>query len=201
LITMSDMVIPGKKVKLRPKEWGDVQHDYEWARDPELARLDATLPVSLTLAEYISGYGEELRRPSQGRYRFAIETLNGQHIGNCMYYDLSEVNKQAELGILIGDRAFWDKGYGSEAICLLLGYIFRTTNVQKVYLHTLDWNIRAQHGFRKCGFVIEGYRQRDGFNFILMEVTRQQWEEKESQFNASLESSPGGDNSGQPQGK
>lgn len=173
---MSDMVLEGKKVRLRPKEWRDVQHDYEWSRDPELARLDATSPVTLTLQEYIAGYEEELRRPSQGRYRFAIETLDGQHIGNCMFYDLSEINKQTELGILIGERAYWDKGYGSEATCLLLDHIFKTTDVQKVYLHTLEWNVRAQKGFQKCGFVDQGRRQRDGYYFVLMEVTREQWQ-------------------------
>ena len=178
---MSDIVLQGEKVKLRSKEWRDVQHDYEWSRDPELARLDATLPVTLTLSEYITGYEEELRRPSQGRYRFAIETLDGQHIGNCMFYDLSDVNKQTELGILVGERAYWDKGYGSEATCLLLDYIFRTTNVQKVYLHTLDWNVRAQKGFQKCGFVVQERRQRDGYYFVLMDVTREQWQQRKLQ--------------------
>ena len=198
---MAEIVLQGKNIKLRPKEWRDVQHDYEWSRDPELARLDATWPINLTLSEYIIGYEEELRRPSQGRYRFAIETPDGQHIGNCMFYDLSDVTMQTELGILIGERAFWDKGYGSEATCLLLDYIFKTTNVTKVYLHTLDWNIRAQKGFQKCGFVIQGHRQRDGYNFILMDITRLQWEAKQTNSNVYGESGPNGDNSGQTQGK
>ncbi|MBI4287364.1 MAG: GNAT family N-acetyltransferase [Chloroflexi bacterium] len=197
---MTEEILQGKKVRLRPKDWQDVQHDYEWSRDPELSRLDATWPTTLSLAEYISGYGEELRRPSQGRYRFAIETLDGQHIGNCMFYDLSEETKQAELGILIGDRAFWNKGYGSEATCLLVDYIFKTTDVGRIYLHTLDWNIRAQKGFQKCGFVARGQRQRNGYTFMLMDVTRQEWDKHRTQT-PRASSTPLANDEGEPQGE
>lgn len=198
---MVEMLLVGSKVRLRPKEWRDVNDDYKWARDPELSRLDATLPTTLTLDEYISGYADELRRPSQGRYRFAIDTLEGQHIGNCMYYDLDEMRGQTEVGILIGERAFWNQGHGSEAVCLLLEHIFTSTRVQRAYLHTLEWNIRAQKAFQKCGFVNRGSQPRAGQPFVMMDITRQEWQERQAKLRAAADSGPAGDYPGQPEGE
>ena len=78
------------------------------------------------------------------RHRFAVETLDGKHIGNCAYYGVNETKGEAELGIMIGDRDCWDKGYGADAVGTLLDYIFRRTNLKRIHLKTLDSNIRAQ---------------------------------------------------------
>ena len=121
-------------------------------------------------------YAEELRYPDTIRRRFAIDTLDGIHIGNCSYYDINDYRGEAELGIMVGDRDYWNKGYGSDAVATLLNHIFQDTKLNRVYLHTLEWNIRAQKCFEKCGFVPRGQSTRGWHNFIVMEIRRSQWE-------------------------
>ncbi len=130
-------MIIGSKIILREKILDDVKDDYAWERDPGLAQLDAASVVTTTFSQYLSDYANELRYPVPTRHRFAIDTLAGKHIGNCSYYDISETRGEAELGIMIGNRDYWDKGYGTDAVTTLVNYIFRQTNLNRIYLKTL----------------------------------------------------------------
>lgn len=163
-------MLKGNKVVLREKRLEDAKTDYKWKTDGDLARLDATSPLNINFSEYFFSYAEELRYPSLMQQRFAIETEKGKHIGNCMYYNVDEEKKEAELGIIIGERHYWDKGYGADAVATLIKRIFAETNLEKVYLHTLESNTRAQRCFQKCGFTVSGPSVRDGHHFIIMEL-------------------------------
>jgi len=168
-------MIDGTKVVLRNKRLSDADNDYKWQKDPELAWLDAAPPLNYTYEEYLSDYGSELYFPSDTRRPFAVDTLDGKHIGNCVYYNIDEDDSEAELGIMLGDREYWDKGYGADTVTVLLNHIFRHTTLNHVHLKTLNSNIRAQKCFQKCGFKPCGYLDRDGYNFMLMEVSRKSW--------------------------
>ena len=164
-------ILIGNKVRLRPKHLKDAATDYSWRLDSELCRLDATTPTLSSFEEYLRDYAEELRYPNPS-HRFAIETLDGKHIGNCSYFNTDETKKEAELGIMIGDKAYWDQAYGADAILTLLNHIFSQTKLKRIYLKTLNWNIRAQKCFEKCGFVpCKQFIYRD-HNFIIMEIRR-----------------------------
>ena len=63
--------------------------------------------------------------------------------------------KQAELGIMIGDKDYWNFGYGTDAVITLLEYVFTNTKLNSIYLHTLISNKRAQMAFRKAGCSIQ----------------------------------------------
>lgn len=165
-------MIKGTKVVLREKRLEDAANDYLWKRDAELASLDATIPLDMTYSEYLFVYAEELHFANAGGHRFAIETLDGKHIGNCTYYNLDEHKGEAEIGILIGDRAYWNKGYGADVIITLISQIFEETNIKRIYLHTLEWNIRAKKCFQKCGLVSCGRVHRAGHDFVMMEIKR-----------------------------
>jgi len=172
-------MIVGGKTKLREKRLADAADDYVWQTDPKLAELDAAPLLIISFQQYLSSYASELRYPSSTRYRFAIETLDGEHIGNCTYYDINESRGEAELGIMIGNRNYWDKGYGVDAVTTLANYIFQRTKLNRIYLKTLVSNTRAQKCFAKCGFTLYGRRNRDSYNFVLMELHRKQWQEQQ----------------------
>lgn len=173
-------MIVGSKIKLRDKKLADARDDYTWRTDPELARLDATSLLTITFPQYLAAYATELRYPSLIKREFAIETLNdGKHIGNCTYYDINEAKGEAELGIVIGERDYWDDSYGTDAVNTLVNHIFQQTNLKRIYLKTLDWNTRAQKCFKKCGFVECGRLVKDGFNFLLMEMRRKHWQDRQ----------------------
>ena len=167
----NSLLLTGNKVKLRPKRLVDAINDYQWRRDDELCRLDATRPTGCSFEEY-------LKLTAETPYNFgrschlAIENMDGKHIGNCSYFNVDDVAREAEIGIMIGDKSYWDQGYGADALITVLNYIFTQTNLKRVYLKTLQWNIRAQNCFKKCGFTPCGLLSREGYNFLLMEIHR-----------------------------
>ena len=174
-------MIISSNVILRDRRLADAQNDYAWQTDPELAQLDASPLLAITFSQYLSDYAIELRYSSPTRHRLAIETLDGKHIGNCSCYNIDEIKGEAELGIMIGNRDYWDKGYGVDAVTTLLSHIFHRTNLKRVYLKTLDSNHRALKCFQKCGFTPYGHLVRDGYSFVLMELHRKQWQKQQTQ--------------------
>ncbi|MFC2010920.1 GNAT family N-acetyltransferase [Chloroflexota bacterium] len=175
-----DSIITGSKVTLREKSSVDAWNDYAWETDPELSQLDAASPISIPFSQYLSDYASELRHLPTTSLHLAIDTLDGKHIGNCSYYNISETKGETELGIMIGNRNYWDKDYGSDVVTTMINYIFRQTNLNRIYLKTLESNSRAQKCFQKCGFTPYRHMDKDGFSFILMEIHREQWQEREA---------------------
>jgi RimJ/RimL family protein N-acetyltransferase len=169
------MELRGARVILREKQLEDAESDYICRCDPEIARLDAAYPLTMNFDRYLKIFQDQLRYPTPGSHHFAIDTLDGKFIGNCMYYDLDSINREAELGIVIGDRDYWGNSYGYDAVVTLLDHMFSDKNLKRVYLHTLEWNKRAQRCFAKCGFVPVKMVRRLSQDFILMEVLRQNW--------------------------
>ena len=171
-------VIAGLKTRLREKKLSDVRNDYRWQSDAELAKLDAAPTIIMSFAIYLLDYASALHQHDHYRYPLAIETLDGRHIGNCTCYDINEKKGEAQLGIMVGDRDYWDKGYGADAVNTLVDHVFNVTHLNRLYLKTLDWNKRAQKCFAKCGFTPCGQLKRDGHNFMLMEMKREQREKR-----------------------
>ncbi len=169
------MLVKGKRIILRGKSLEDAQDDYRWETDAELAALDATVPVSMPYRRYQAEHAEEIRNPYATSCRFAIDTGNGKHIGNCAYYHISERNGETELGIMIGEKEYWNQGYGVDVVTTLLNYIFENTTIRRVYLKTLATNYRAQSCFRKSGFKPYVRMIRDGYDFLFMEIYRREW--------------------------
>jgi RimJ/RimL family protein N-acetyltransferase len=174
--TPANLYLVGDLTVLRAKSMDDAEADYSWRIDPELAGLDATRPITLTYAEYLRYHRDDVNYPSPWSVRMAIDTREGRHIGNCMYYDINTEKSQCELGIMIGDRDYWSKGYGTDVIRTALTHIFTATKLERVYLHTLSHNLRAQKSFTKAGFTPLREVKRDGYEFMLMEVWRTEWE-------------------------
>ena len=169
-------MISGSKIRLRDKKLADAANDYAWQTDPELVQLDATTVLTTTFTQYLADYAAELHYPSLTGHRFAIETRDGKHIGNCVYYNLDMTRGEAELGIMIGSRDHWNQGYGTDAVTTLVSHLFHHTNLERIYLKTLESNTRAQRCFKKCGFTPHNHMVRDGYSFVLMEILRKQWE-------------------------
>lgn len=174
-------MIVGSNVILREKRLADAWNDYAWETDPELSQLDAAPPIIMTFSKYLLEYANELRNSFITSHRFAIDTLDGKHIGNCSYYNISELKNEAELGIMIGNRDYWNKGWGTSVVTTLVNRVFRETNLKRIYLKTLESNERAQKCFRKCGFTPCGHLNKDGFSFVLMEIHRKKWQKRQTE--------------------
>ncbi len=169
---VDDWIAVGTKVRLRDKRLGDARSDYAWRRDETLARYDAARPLTQCYEDFFNHFREELSNPHPFRRTFAVEA-DGVHIGNVMYYNIDLSRREAELGVTIGEPSYWGNGYGTEAVTLLLEHVFSTTSLTRIYLHTLDWNVRAQRSFARAGFRDCGRSRRGEYRFHRMEIWRQ----------------------------
>ena len=191
--------LKGARIVLRDKRFEDAENDYRWRSDPELARLDAAIPLTMSFERYLKLFEDQMKYPTPGSHHYSIETLDGLFIGNCMYYDLDTVNREAELGIVIGDRDYWSDGYGYDAVTTLLEHMFTTRELKRVYLHTLEWNGRAQKSFSKSGFNQVRAVRRMAHDFILMDVLRDDWfETREERLAARFRDSSDTGSQGSP---
>lgn len=150
----------GTKVRLRPLERKHLAKCVEWLNDPEVTE---TLAISepMSMEEEQKWYENHLRDKSSKI--FAIETLKGEHIGNVGLHDIDTHNRKAELGIFVGEKSLWGKGYGTEAVSLALELAFEGLNLNKVYLRAFITNVRAQRCYERAGFVKEGVLRQDNF--------------------------------------
>ena len=90
-------------------------------------------------------------------------------------------NRHAALGLLVGDRASWGQGYGTEATRLLVRDAFETWNLNRVWLHVYEFNERALHIYQKVGFRTEGRLRQETFraghywDTLVMGLLREEW--------------------------
>lgn len=169
-----DVIARGRRAIVRRKRLRDAEDEFGWRSDAELARFDATRPVQVGYDNYQRNWSFDFRFTDTPGRSFAVEDENGVHIGNIMYYNIDTNRREAEVGISIGERDRWSQGYGADAMQALARVVLQRGQVDRLYLHTLDWNGRAQRAFEKAGFQVCGNSWRDGHTFILMELRRQQ---------------------------
>src|SRR5574341_1503772 len=112
-----DVVARGRKTVVRRKRLADAADEYRWRSDPELAKYDASRPVSTPFEAYQRNWSFDYRFTDMAGRSFAVEDENGRHIGNVMYYNLDANRGEAEIGISIGEREYWSQGYGTDAVC------------------------------------------------------------------------------------
>ncbi|HEY7268971.1 MAG TPA: GNAT family protein [Dehalococcoidia bacterium] len=165
----------GELIVLRAKTMQDARQDYDWRCDAELATFDAARPFGGSFPEYMSIFGDELSYPSPYRRTLGVEDLGGRHIGNVMYYNVDYQRREAEIGVTIGVKDYWSRGYGTDLIRTFVRYLFQNTILDRIYLKTLDWNQRAQRCFEKAGFSRYGTSRRGEYNFVLMDVRRHEF--------------------------
>jgi RimJ/RimL family protein N-acetyltransferase len=89
-----------------------------------------------------------------------LDTASEELIGRCLLFDIDYVNRKAMLGILIGEKRYWDKGYGQEAFRLLLDYAFRLLKLNSIMLGVFAFNERALACYRRVGFKEIGRRRQ-----------------------------------------
>jgi RimJ/RimL family protein N-acetyltransferase len=171
-------VFKGEKVILRPMRKEDVARQYEFSQDVELAGLDCSYPRPSTAESACTAY--ESAKPDDNAAWFAIEA-GGTYIGDCCLLNINDRHGNFELGIVIGDRVYWGRGYGREAVKLLLAYGFHYLGGRRIVLTSLAKNERAIRCFRACGFVEEGRPRKaiwvegEYVDLVNMSILREEW--------------------------
>lgn len=153
----------GSKIQLREYRKEDVPQALAYVNDPEVKRLlTPGIPFLYTLEDELKWY--DSLTALKDTYNFAIETLEDKrYIGGCGINSVDWKNSVALVGIFIGDKALWGKGYGTDAMNTLVKFIFEQMNIRKVKLNVYAFNERAVKSYEKCGFVKEGTLRQEIF--------------------------------------
>ncbi len=170
-------MLSGEKVDLVAAERAYVPMYVKWINDPEVTQwLKADPPFSVEMEH---GWVDRLRR--EGKTTFTILTKDGRPIGNIGMEEVVWKYRRATIGIMIGEKDCWGKGYGSAAITTLLRYCFEELGMRRVDLITDSENHRAQRAYKKCGFRVEGlmrqYRTKNGriIDDVMMAILSSDW--------------------------
>ena len=174
----------GKLVRIRAYEKSDLDAVMTWINDEEVTRnLGAPLiyPLSRALEEkYLEARGNTAGG-SDPDCRWAIETLGGDYLGGISLMSIDWIDRSAQVGIVIGIKVHWGKGYGTDAMRAVLRFAFDKMNLHRVWLNVYGFNQRGIKSYEKCGFKREGvlreYRFIDGkyHDAILMAVLEQEY--------------------------
>lgn len=144
----------GERLYLRPLEEADAAVCHAWLNDPEVRRT-----LRVRTRPHTEASSREFIRQLDPRHEqiFAAVTRGDEiYVGNCGLHDIEWVNRTAELGIVIGRRDQWGRGFGSEAVALLCQHAFETLDLRKIVLWCFASNDRGLHLYRKLGFEVEG---------------------------------------------
>lgn len=155
----------GKLIKLRPIERSDLDSIMSWVGDEEVTNFlggEMLLGPLSRIAE--EKFIERASESSVNSRLFVIETLaDRRYLGSTDLHNINWVNRTAEVGIVIGDKSCWGKGYGSDAMRVLLRYAFDKINLNRVSLKVFAYNPRAIASYERCGFRREGLLRQDKF--------------------------------------
>ncbi|MGE5596941.1 MAG: GNAT family N-acetyltransferase [Hyphomicrobiales bacterium] len=168
-------VISGAGLRIHRKHLTDAVDDYRWRRDLGLLRFDGGPPVTESFSDFLQHFEQGLRFISGERRAYAIDTEDGLHVGNIMYYNADLARTAAELGVSIGHPEARGRGLGTAAVVLFLRYLWSTYTFRRIYLHTFEWNERARRCFERAGFDTVSQVVRGGATFVRMETRREWW--------------------------
>ncbi|MFZ5821054.1 MAG: GNAT family N-acetyltransferase [Chloroflexota bacterium] len=176
----------GKLVRLAGIDPEEASKSFaQWNRDSEYMRLLDTDPPRLHSAKAIKEWLEKELEKATELYWFTIRALEDDRLlGDIELTVINWGSREAFAGIGIGAREFWGKGYGTEAMQLILRYAFSELNLRRVSLTVFEFNERAIRSYEKAGFRLEGrqrqFIQREGrrWDIFYMGILQEEWMER-----------------------
>jgi RimJ/RimL family protein N-acetyltransferase len=170
----------GKRVHLRPPTKDDIPSFLRWMNDQEVTQyLASFLPV--TEADETEWFDRLQKSKNENIVLVLVDVKSGNTIGVMGLHQISWKDRRATTGAVIGEKAYWGKGYGSEAKMLFLDYAFNILNLRKICSQVLGFNGRSQAYSKKCGYKVEAVLKRHIFkngeyhDLIHMAVFKEDW--------------------------
>jgi len=184
--TMND-IFTGKLVRLSaydPKEMGEAFAI--WARDSEYRRMSDARAASLPSAKRaIEFFEKDLEEMSSAIHFFGVRALaDDALIGEMVLEIIDWAGRDAFIGLSIGARSNWNRGYGTDMTNVLLRFAFTEVNLQRVTLSVFEYNPRAIRTYEKAGFRHEGrlrqFLNKEGrrWDMLFMGILREEWLEQ-----------------------
>jgi RimJ/RimL family protein N-acetyltransferase len=161
------VTMEGARVKMTPLQLENIYTHFEWNNDRELNRLDSEVPyVEETFFEFKQRFDDLVFSPSPLSRDFEIHAEDGTLIGVAYVASISRHHRHCLVGVTIGDRRYWGRGYGRESLEMLLGFCFDELGMHRVAAETFEYNTAWRKVVEDAGFSREGtvreYLLRDG---------------------------------------
>jgi len=177
--------LEGERIRLGVPGKEHVELFVRWFNDPEVRRfLERHRPLGRREEEE---WLENLHKRNEEVVFLIHEKEENRPIGCCGIHRISLPNRSAEVGIALGEKAFWNRGFGGEALNLLCGYAFNELNLHGIGLSVYEYNTRGVRCYEKVGFVHEGRRREALFkegrywDILEMGLLAREWRERNSQ--------------------
>lgn len=158
--------------------------EVHWQRDSEFHRLADMDPAMMVSEKALKEWFEKQTEKGfeSKRYSFSVRTLNEDKFIGFFGLWVDLIHSEAWVGIGIGERDFWGKGYGTDMMKLCLQYAFTELNVYRVSLGLHAYNPRALKSYEKAGFLLEGRTRKDTrregryTDGLWMGILREEWD-------------------------
>jgi len=159
--TTSAVIRRGKRVNftLLQKE-RHLENCLRWVNDEEVNKWLLIGAFPITRRQEEEWFDKD---PGKENAVFAVETSAGRYIGNVGLHRINWQSRAAELGIVIGEKDEWGKGYATEIEKMMIGYGFRTLGLRKIHARVFAENIASRRALEKNGFVLEGVLKKQEF--------------------------------------
>jgi len=155
-----NLFIDGKRIYLREIRLSDVNRNYcDWMNDPEVTQYTESRFENWSLRK-LKDYVRKIKSSPDCIFFAIISKHNNKHIGNIKIGPIDKNHNFADVGIIIGEKSFWGKGFATEAIKLVVDYAFNKLNLHKLTAGVYANNIGSIKAFKKAGFSIEGVRKK-----------------------------------------
>lgn len=157
--------------------------ELRWQRDSEFIRLADSDPIRLSSEKKIKEWFDQQVEggPQPERYSFSVRTLAEDRYIGFLGMGVDLIHSEAWVGLGIGEREFWSKGYGSDMMKLCQQYVFLELGLERLSLGLHEYNPRALRSYEKCGFRLEGRTRKDVLregrrtDTLWMGILREEW--------------------------
>lgn len=182
---MDNTLFQGKLVRLAAIDAEAMSKaQVRWRMDSGFYRLYDSDPLRPFTSRQIKEWAEKtLEKLGSELVWFGIRTrAEDRLIGELMIENLQSMHREGWISIGLGEREYWGRGFGTEAMRLALRYAFQELNLHKVALNVFDYNERAVRSYEKAGFRHEGrvkeavLREGQRWDLLYMGILRQEWE-------------------------
>ena len=173
----------GSQVYLRPLTGEDAAAFVPWVNDAEVTR---TLAIGAAVMDRQAeqAWIEKMNASGSDVFFGIVIQETDRLIGSIGLNQIDFRYRSASLGMMIGEKSMWGKGYGTEATRLVVRYAFEELHLNRVQLHVYEYNLRGIRVYEKVGFRREGMlRQEHVYNgrfwdTVVMAILREEWEER-----------------------
>jgi RimJ/RimL family protein N-acetyltransferase len=156
-------VIDGERIYLRELRQADVTESYcRWMNDPQITQYTDSRGHQYSM-ESLRKYVKDKQENSKEMLMAIFVKNSDCHIGNIKLGPINLIDQNADIGILIGEREFWGKGYATEAIGLIKKHAFNVLGLHKLTAGSISLNTGSVKAFQNNDFKIEGVREKHVF--------------------------------------